>query len=183
MAVDPAVAKQVVLDFKRSKGWHLGGPANRLNRHKGFFVFRRTLFLGDQNPAWLTDPALASLKAQIETDLGTVQTYLTGKLGTSASRGPYWGGADPTTPPHLDLLDMAQQKTSEPAISTTNVFPRPHGTLGNRANNAFDLRKNWVEAIVWRATGIHPELLQPPFKSAPLDELLDHRLRMVERMK
>jgi hypothetical protein len=183
MAVDPAIVKRVVLDFKKAKSWHFGGTSNRLNRHKGFFVNRRTLILGDQHPDWLTDPALTSLKAQIDSDLQKVEAYLAGKLGTSKARGPYWGGADPVAPVHLDLLDMARPRTSQPVVAPGDVFPKPHGRGGNQAFSSFDLRKNWVEAIVWRAAGIHQELWTPGFQNTALDELLDHRLRIVERMK
>jgi hypothetical protein len=183
MAVDPAIVKRVVLDFKKTKGWHFGGTSNRLNRHRGFFVNRRALILGGQHPGWLADPALTSLKAQIDSDLQTVETYLAGKLGTSKTRGPYWGGTDPVAPAHLDLLDMARPKTSQPVIAPGNVFPKPHGHGGNQAFSSFELRRNWVEAIVWRAAGIHQELWTPTFQNAALDELLDHRLRIVERMK
>ena len=183
MAVDPVLVKRVVLDFKKAKGWHFGGESNRRNRHKGFFVHRRTQILGGQHPDWLTDPALISLKSQIESDLSTVEMYLSGKLGTSGSRGPYWGGADPVLPKHLDLLDMARPMTAQPLVAPGDVLPKPHGRAGNQAFSFFDLRKNWVEAIVWRATGIHQELWTPTFQRAALDELLDHRLRIVERMK
>lgn len=183
MAVDPAIIKRVVSDFKKTKGWHFGGTSNRLNRHRGFFVNRRALILGGQHPDWLADPALTSLKAQIDSDLQTVETYLAGKLGTSKTRGPYWGGTDPVAPAHLDLLDMARPKTSQPVIAPGDVFPKPHGHGGNQAFSSFDLRRNWVEAIVWRAAGIHQELWTPTFQNAALGELLDHRLRIVERMK
>jgi hypothetical protein len=182
LAVDPAVAKRVVSDFKKAKTWHFGGR-NRLNRHKGFFVYRRVLVLGDQHPDWLTDSALSSLKTQIESDLTAVEGYLALKLGTTTSRGPYWGGADPVAPAHLDLLDMTRQKTAQSVIPRGDVFPKPHGVLGNAAHEAFNLRQNWVQAIVLRATGIHKELWNPGLQTAALDELLDHRLRMVERMK
>jgi hypothetical protein len=62
-------------------------------------------------------------------------------------------------------------------------FPLPHGRGGNQTFTAFNLRKNWVEAIVWRAAGIHQEPWSPGLQAAALEELLEHRLRIVERMK
>jgi hypothetical protein len=192
MAVPASVLNQLVAYFKAQRHWHFSGNSgpHRINRHQGFFVRRRADQLGSSTPAWVSEADLHSLKARITSELDTLSSYLDGKLGTHAHRGPFYGGSGDLSPPHLDLADVARRKTSEPATTLAAALADPgHNSVRYRAFRNVETRRMRVHAICWRAAAIHPELWHPSadrlsatLAQDALTEILDRRLRMVERM-
>lgn len=190
MTVPADILNHVVADFQSSQDWHF--QTNPIHRHQGFFVRRRADRLGTDNPAWLVESDLHSLKGRIQSELDALMAYLISKLGESGSRGPLYGGAGDVDPPHLDLSDVAQRKVTEPSTTVAEVLATPGASrVAHRGFNNFETRRMRIHAICWRAAAIHDQLWQPssdllsatlPHPPAALDELLDRRLRIVERM-
>ena len=99
-----------------------------------------------------------------------MEAYLATKIGTDSAPGPYAGGADPVSPPHLDLEDVARRYSSDTAGSTA---------VRRRVQSFKVKRKRWTIAIVWRAAAVHDELWQPPgevFLGYPRCSILDQIL-------
>ena len=154
---------------------------------------RRAESHGVPHPEWLTEADLHSMKGRIGLELDAVEAYLTNKLGTGSSpakRGPLYGGSGDQTPPHLDVADAAQRRTSEKSTSLAVALATKHRTeIMQRAFANIEARSRFVVTIVWRATAIQDELWKPPLEGpvaelelAQLDFVLDRRLRVVERM-
>jgi hypothetical protein len=193
---DPAQKK--ILDlFKSGKKWDFGRYA--IDRHRGFFVRRRAVTLGKDHADWLSDPAFGTIMGRIDSEITEVENYLATKLGpltrdaaapaSGTTRGPLYGGPGDATPPHLDLTDVAQVKTHDPAGTIANVIAHPKTQTDLRARKYLDRRRDRVLAIVWRAAALHKELWteSPDQKTATLtrarmDFLLDRRLRLAEHM-
>src|SRR5712692_10487307 len=112
MTVDSKVLDRIVADFKKERSWHFGGdkPPSVINRHMGFFVRRRADKLGSDNPTWLAEDDLRSIKKRINAEFDAMIVYLVSKLGVSGHRGSLYGGPGDSNPPHLDLADVARQK-------------------------------------------------------------------------
>jgi hypothetical protein len=190
-------AKKILDLFKSSKKWDFDRYA--IDRHRGFFVRRRAAALGHDHADWLNDPMFLAIMVRIGSELTEVENYLVTKLGpltrdaaapaSSTTRGPLYGGPGDATPPHLDLADVAQIKTHDPAGTVANAIAHPKTRTDQRARNYLDERKDRVLAIVWRAAALHQELWLEALdqKTATLmrdrmDFLLDRRLRVVEHM-
>jgi hypothetical protein len=192
MTVDAKDLDRIVAAFKKDKSWQFIGdkPVNRLYRHMGFFVRRRADKLGTDDPAWFAENDLHSLKKRINSEFDAMLAYLVTKLGSSTHRGPLYGGPGDANPPHLDLADVAQLKKSQPATTVAEAVANPGGKgVKLRAWDNYEKRRMRILAICWRAAAIHPELWQPSADSssatlaeAALNELLDRRLRVAERM-
>lgn len=144
--------------------------AARRDRVVGFYVRRRALALAAQNPGWDADQFAVSLLGERAVIMG----YLTQKL-TALIKGP-----DSVTPSHLDLAAQAQ------ALAGTGGF----GAALSKSIQSIYLtsRGDWIWQIVWRAMAIHASDLWKSavspweIETAALDELVDRRLRAVERM-
>jgi hypothetical protein len=167
------VAKKT-LDFN---GEHF---LSKVNRHKGYFVWRRAWWLGGYNQTWAQEPGQLTLIHRLESEYDAVEAYLSSKIGTDSVPGPYAGGTDPKSPPHLDLDDVARRYVSDRGGSEA---------VKKRVQSNKVKRKRWTIAIVWRAAAIYDGLWQPSpdgttatLKTAQLDEILDRRLRVIERM-
>jgi hypothetical protein len=143
------------------------------NRHQAFFARRRMLYLVGANPAWANEAGWPTLFARIDAEHANALGFLNTKRGTRAAPGPLGGGADPQSPAHLDLQDVAKVKTTTPAAKARQ-----------RAARYLRLRRQRVAAIVWRACAVHNDLwgATPALNTTALSQLLDHRLRVVERM-
>jgi hypothetical protein len=147
------------------------------------------MHLGEHNPAWVAEADQTTLKQRIDSEYGAVDAYANSRLGTSGSPGPFGGGTDPIDPQHLDLHDVARRYTRQTANSST--------VLKQFRQNKDD-RRVFTSAIIWRAAAIHDDLWLPSsdgrsatLKQPPsprnaddllLNEILDRRLRSVERM-
>jgi hypothetical protein len=161
------------------------------SKHIAFFLLRRTgeLTSSGKNPSWLTDPALDLLKKRVALELAELKKYVAAKLGTLRAPGPLGQPTEPGSPAardksqefesaenfHLDLKDVAftRKTTADDQAALRTRFL----TLQ---------RRHMVRAIVWRAAAIHDTLWNPgdadPLRKSALDEVLDRRLRMIERM-
>jgi hypothetical protein len=174
LPVPPEVLTNVVAYFEQKKSWKLA--KSQMDRHKAFFVRRRAEFLGGDpaTPTWIIEADQPTLKARIDNEY----TQLDAALNAKAKAVDPTGGVDPITPPHLDLRDLAK------ATTTTSA-----GTVGSKAGKAIERRGYRVRAIGWRAAGIHDTLWQAAvgattatLSNLGLNELIDRRLHMIERM-
>jgi hypothetical protein len=185
--------KDVVTSVTSSKGLRPDqtGDRGKIDRHKGFFIRRRTRLVGQANAALRNEPGLGTLKARIASDFDQVDHFIAGRIGTSTARGPLFGGKDDTLPPHLDLGELLHQRFDDP---TTTLAQAVAATTPNeiqaRALRALDERKMRVIGIVWRATALHDELWNPApdghtatLNEKEVSEILDRRLRSVERLQ
>jgi hypothetical protein len=140
------------------------------DRVVGFYVRRRAVFLAAQNPGWDGDQLAVALMGERATVMG----YLTKKL-TALVKGP-----DSTAPAHLDLAAQARAQFGQGPFSDM---------LGSNLQKTYTTNRfDWISQIVWRAMAIHGSDLwksaTPPrsLQETALDELVDRRLRAVERM-
>jgi len=184
MAVARNILQGIVDHFAKEKKLKLG-PKNteNLDLHRAFFVWRRADTLGTKYSNWVSEANQQTLKSRISLEFDEVEQYLKDKIGTPKSPGPLLpvlGGTGDANPPHLDLKDLAWQRTTETPTSTA---------VTTRAKDNTRLRRIRVLFIVWRAAGIHDELWAESAdkKSAILtrtmaNQLLDRRLRLIERM-
>jgi hypothetical protein len=150
--------------------------AIQVDRHRGFFVRRRAESIGSlpANAAMIQDPDLKVLKARIDNEYVQLDAFLVNK---TKELNPATGGTD-IDPPHLDLHDLAKPKDTTSASD------------GKSKEQEYRRRRNYrVSAIGWRAAAIHGELWNASadgktaiLRTKALDEIIDRRLRMVERM-
>src|SRR5262245_6424129 len=145
---------------------------NQLDRHRGFFAWRRATAIGTAHPSLLTDPDLKDFKGRIDLEFGQLDASIEIKV---LSLDPF--GTD-KTPTHLDLKDL-----SKPKSSTSSGLAKSNETKYR------DRRRDRIRAIGWRAAAIHDAVWQGTSdgKSAmllkdALDMLIDRRLHTVERM-
>jgi hypothetical protein len=123
---------------------------------------------------------VSAITTRVNLELGQVRQYLKGKMGVDEKSGPLTGGTDPTTPPHLDLADLAKQRVSDLTAPSTKSI--------DRAKSYVRIRRRAIKAIVWRATALENDLWSGAaglrdLDQTALNELLDRRLRTVERMR
>jgi hypothetical protein len=141
------------------------------------------------NPSWQDDAIKPRLVRRIESELDVIEAYLAARVGSTSTPGPLGGGADPTSPAHLDLHDIGRTHTN------TSV-----NRARTNSKRYLSFRRQRTRAIVWRAAALHDEVWTasadrtsatlaeiqggPPSGHVPLviDELVDRRLRVVERM-
>ena len=159
--------------------------------HQAFYISRRAPVLASFHPTWENEPNLTSFKARFDGELTKIKALLVTLLNTRKTPGSLGGpvedggpsnpnkaaefAADPTK--HLDLKDVGFTRTD----STDADASRWTGDL-------LKVRKNSVNAIVWRGLAIHGQEIWKDgdnvfdFETEPLHELIDRRLRTVERM-
>ena len=149
---------------------------------------RRAQYIGERHadlvaevrdtPNWQNAPTKPRLVRRVESELEHAEAYIRKKLGNQDRPGPLGGGADAVTPPHLDLDD----------VSRIHVNTPPRTAQGIKAGY-LRLRIQRVPVIAWRAAALHDEMWEAAsdrasatLREAVIDELLDRRLRSVERM-
>jgi hypothetical protein len=179
---------RVAAEIATAKRWKFRKDRNA--RHAGFFVRRRASVLVNDYSHWLSEPDLASLKGRLNSEIGQIEAFLAIKLGTRRARGPLFGGSGDRVPAHLDPADVARRRTSEPATTVAEALARQNTRVRARTVQHLDKRHRRVSAIVWRAAAIHALQLWTPsangktatLATAAFDQLVDRRLRTVERM-
>jgi hypothetical protein len=166
------VLNEVVGYFETNKKLKFSKLA--MDRHKGFFVRRRATTLGCANASWVSESSHTSLKKRIDNEYTQLEAFLKTK---AAALDPTNGGTD-LSPPHLDLHDLAKPKTTTSA-----------STVASKEADARRRRTARVSGIGWRAAAIHPSMWQGAATSTTatlnqpaLHDIIDRRLRMVERM-
>jgi hypothetical protein len=142
----------------------------QIDRHVAFFIYRRALFLASIRADWRTSPYDA-LKARLDVERQQVDDFIRTKGLTG--NGPF----DDKSPPHFDLRAIAKTKGSTP-WDVQHLYERHY----------VNERQDRVHSICWRAAALHKGLWNPDWSSdsqldrPALGELLDRRLRAVERM-
>jgi hypothetical protein len=176
------VLEAILMFFVTAKNLQLAGnrELNRDHRHRGYFVWRRARFLGERNASWVSEANQTTLKNRVDSEYGAVETFLQAKIGTRDAPGPLYGGTDPVSPAHLDLDDVARVYIGDRAESSS---------VRRRKRDYREARRLFTQAIIWRAAAIEDEIWEPSadgrsatLKTAALNELIDRRLRLVERM-
>lgn len=182
---DPA--EDVLQQFIQAEKWRIAGKnASAEHRLRAWFVWRRADALKGQ----LSGSALfAQVKedhdkiiAYIETKLGPGPKYETGPLVPVRRKQSAADGS----PPHLDLLDLARQRTDDPTDLSNESNPRVRLIL-RRAEKFTAQRVRFVLQIVWRAAVIDADTVlwngsASTLDTDAMDEILNRRLRAVERM-
>jgi len=149
--------------------------AKREFRH---FLRKRIRYLVGENSGWDAAPQYTSLTARIAAEMAALEAFLQIKIGPVGGRGPLGDEIDPHPFPHTDLRDVAKIH-----VDTEDL------EVAAKAHEFSETRRKRVRAIVWRAAAIHSSLWQgsssattASLQTAALEELLDRRLRLVERM-
>jgi hypothetical protein len=178
MALDEGTLKAFVESFRVSRKWNTE-PRRTVN-DEIFFIRRRAAYHGAGHPAWEQEPGQPKIKTRIEPELNAVAAYIDGKLKTSTAPGPLGGSSGGPAPAHLDLADLARRKVLDKATDAP---------VKNRVEDAVSRRRERVGTIVRRAAGLHDVLWNtaapiaaPALITDAMDEILDRRLRSVERM-
>ena len=172
-------------DFKNneSKGEANGKTRISGDRHKGFFAYRRAEMLGIAHDAWLKESGYTTLKSRVLADFEEVKSFADEKLsetalGAAAPDGPASTASDGSIicdpSKHLDLVAVAKPLVSAASPSVTS-----------EGYQAFRLRA--ARSIIWRAAALEPSLWDETspnqrLRRKALQEVLDRRLRFVERM-
>jgi hypothetical protein len=202
MAVDPKILEAVLahvvatkrLRLKAAPRGRVGKVAAarraRMHQHRGFFAYRRADVIGSRDRSWVRDTlAQNRLKERVVGEYGALLDYLGARVGSAFAPGPVLAGEG--DPPHLDLADVACIHVLETPTAFEDVLD-DRGAGGDVKRRAWQyLTQRWerCHAIVWRAAAIHPDLWEPfvdeldvQLREAAMDEVLDRRLRVVERM-
>jgi hypothetical protein len=168
------------------------GELGKIDRHKAFFLFQRLRDLAAADPASVQGEGIA-LKTRVERELSQIDAFLAEKLGTESARGPYYGGSrGPETREagHLDLGWYVSQRIDDPEPTTEAdaVAAAKKSQLQAHTLRELDRRRMRVIGItcraaaidtdVWKGSGTDSTLQKPE-----LTELLDRRLRSVERLQ
>jgi hypothetical protein len=151
------------------------------DRHKGWFIFRRAELIGARHSGF----DAAALVPLVGQQFDQVIAYLNKRLGpTGTLRGYSEAGGASTAPKdqaftssnkhHLDLANLAIVLKDGESSGLENEYLRD--------------RHNAIRSIVWHAAGLHDAVWSqngdgPVLNEVALDELLDRRLRSVERMR
>lgn len=142
------------------------GDLTDLGKHVQFFL------------RWRAEAHLASdsnrdkATQAVAVEYGVVRDFTSTVIGIdpdTSSASAFITGTD-KTPGHLDLNDVLRVRTNSPAIDGSN----------RRTKQLH--RWERAMAIVWRAAALEADLWNPAFSEAALREVLDRRLRLVERM-
>jgi hypothetical protein len=165
--------------------WFFANPLSTSDKnlivyHKRFFVRRRAIWLSENITDFHTEANEIELTQRITSELAEIEAYLLPRIRTYEEPGTLFETGSPDDF-HLDLADAAAAKSDLP----------PEG-VSKSAREFAKARRERAYAIVWRAAGIHGADLFPQngtidvtlelrHKKA-LDEVLDRRLRSVERM-
>jgi hypothetical protein len=193
MAVPTVVLENVLQHFIKGKNLRLTGhKESKFDEHRAFFVWRRAMLLGDRHSTWVTEQNNVTLKNRIESEFLEVENFISKHIGTLEKPGPLLpalGGSGDITPNHLDLSDLAHQRTDED--------PNSQAVRG-QAKRFSKLR--WLRAwpLVWRIAALQDDVWKPatnnqtatlrldnptaPNPVGPITEYLDRRLRVIERM-
>jgi hypothetical protein len=186
------VGERLVSYFRTQGPGALQFSLNTTNgRHQAFYISRRAPVLSSFHPTWENEPDLTSFKARFVGELTKIKDLLGTLLSTrktpGALGGPVEGGgtstpnkaaefaADPTK--HLDLNDVGFLRTDD----TDKV-------ASHTTRDLLKVRRKSVNAIIWRGLAIHGQEIWKDgdnvfdFETEPLHELIDRRLRAVERM-
>jgi hypothetical protein len=142
------------------------------------FVKHRIRALVNETSSWDAPPGYNNLTIRISQEIDKIAAYVDAKVGKPDTPGKLGGATDPDTPPHTDLKDVAKIYVDD-----------GQDAIKQRQDKFVIARRQRVQRIVWRALAIHDNLWNKPsslvdftWHEVALEELLDRRLRFVERM-
>lgn len=142
------------------------------------FVKHRIKALLTENSGWDSPPKYIILTTRISKEIDKIIPYVEGKVGTPGAPGKLGSAIDPDTPPHTDLKDVAKIYLDD-----------GDDIIKQRQDKYVNARRERVRRIIWRALAVHTNLWKSPssmtdfnWHEAALEEVLDRRLRFVERM-
>jgi len=150
------------------------------DRHKAWFIFRRAEIIGTRH----ADFGATQLSPLVEAQFDQVVTYLANKIGPG---GPLNGFAEPGG---KSSASNVQPFSWDPDFhfDLSNIAVAIVGkTSANREEGYRSERWKAVRSIVWHAAGLYDGLWSGSgdgavLNEAAMDEILDRRLRSVERM-
>lgn len=166
------------------------GATSELRRLQVSFLRQRARRRLEQDPGLRGANREAEWRASLVASFHRVDQYVQQRLGTPAARGPYYGGASDLQPPHLDLARFANSRTRDallgfvPTTDAEAVAATTRTKAQHFALNELDRRYLRVRDIVWRAAGVEAGVWDAGdvLREADLTELLDRRLRSIERL-
>ena len=165
------------------------GNKGKEDRCRTFFIWARARDLGIADATLRDGPGLETLKQRVERQFTLVDAFVNTLVGTAETRGPYFGGPGPEDQVrHLDLGRYVSPRLADPPSTTEKdaIQAKPPSETQARTLRELDRRRTRVIEIVWRAavdddvwegTGDDVQL-----REAALTELLDRRLRSLERL-
>jgi hypothetical protein len=169
-------------------------PGNRgkEDRCRTFFIWARARELGIADATLRDGPGLETLKQRVERQFTLVDAFVNKLVGTAETRGAYFGG--PGGPEgqarHLDLGRYVSPRLIDPPSTTETdaIQAKPPSETQARALRELDRRRTRVIELVWRAAALDNDVWEGTgddvtLRAAELTELLDRRLRSVERLK
>jgi hypothetical protein len=186
MSVLDDVVKHFVKD-KKLKPKDSSVAIGWVDRQRVFFLRRRAhLMMTVHVPQWATAPG--DLQKRLGSEFMALEAFLATRIGTLKAPGrllPVLGGnaSLDKIPATLDLADLAHRRTAENRTGTP---------VKTRARQMSVGRWVKIHGIVWRAAALVPEIwtdvpaanrLTAALADGVLDELVDRRLRTVERMQ
>jgi len=191
---DITFAKQLVAPLTTQLSLTPAGPGEpgKIDRLKTFFVFRRARDLGLADATLRSGTGIDTLKQAVQQQFNLVDAFVNEQVGTSQARGPYYGGTGGSTGDAslFDLGRYASIRMSDPQPTTEAdaVQAATPTEAQARTLRALDQRRMRVIEIVWKAAAIDPDIWSGTGKDATLQEanlseLLDRRLRSLERMQ
>ncbi len=151
------------------------------DRQKAWFIFHRAELIGKRHDDWDED----EITPRVDAQFGRILSYLDTKLGAAGNLRGYAepNGSSPagnqeafTSSPtfHLDLANLAITFVGGESTGLEDIYLNDRHTA--------------VRSIVWHAAGLHDAVWSEGGDGAvlnvdALNELLDRRLRVVERMR
>ena len=153
------------------------------DRHKALFIFRRAESIGRRH----TDFGQSQIVSRVQNQLSKVDEFIKKIIGPA---GPLNGYVDTSTPGGKSTATNQQAFTwtSKHHFDLENIAMTEVGRPSQK-REAVLLRNRWVavRSIVWGAAGLHDELWSENgdgagLVEAKLQEVLDRRLRTIERM-
>src|SRR5262245_90093 len=89
-------AAKIVKRTPTTNGLRPGDPgdAGQVDRHRYFFLYRRALRKGTDDPTLRTGAGLQTLRQRVVKEYDQVFAFLQTLVGDSLVRGPYFGGLD-----------------------------------------------------------------------------------------
>jgi hypothetical protein len=204
--VSPDILAAVLEAIQVGLGLKFFGATQVEDRHKGFFVVRRAEALARLHPEWTQDPTFRQLIERVSQDFAEVQIVINELFSDTNHknlRKPAPDGQSLTTTDQEFTCDPDKHLDLE---NVTKVAVRPNDPTRAKAyddkvkgflETALALREAAARAIIWRAAAIHSadaegnqanglwdnNAASSRLRKTALIELLDRRLRVVERME
>jgi hypothetical protein len=149
---------------RQTKGDDFKDDVTTYGEHVRFFLRERAKF------HLLTQPNTDAVATTVGTEYDTIKAYVATTVGVDPSAPNAWLTSSDGLTAHLEYKDILRVYTADPPPSKDAID-----------HHQF---RRWERAtsVIWRAAALEPQLWDPAFSSAAMDDILDHRVRMAERM-